>query len=72
MPGEGHASPYLAEFAPHERQAGLNPNSGHQQRLGRPMPPLRPILPPLQDCGAWCQRSTRSRGCLDLSTEKQR
>ena len=25
MPGEGHASPYLAEFAPHERQGRVEP-----------------------------------------------
>jgi len=28
MPGEGHASPYLAEFAPHERQGRVEPEVG--------------------------------------------
>ena len=28
MPGEGHASPYLAEFAPHERQGRVEPELG--------------------------------------------
>ena len=28
MPGEGHASPYLAEFAPHERQGKVEPELG--------------------------------------------
>ena len=27
MPGEGHASPYLAEFAPHERQGRVEPET---------------------------------------------
>ena len=28
MPGEGHASPYLAEFTPHERQGRVEPELG--------------------------------------------
>ena len=45
MLSDGHASPSLAEFAPHERQGRVGSNSGHQQCLGQPMPALLPIRP---------------------------
>jgi hypothetical protein len=72
MPGEGHASPYLAEFAPHERQGKVEPELGPSTAPGTAYATVTSNSPSAAGLWAWCQRSTRSRGRLDLSTEKHR
>ena len=71
MPGEGHASPYLA--APHERQGRVEPEVGPSTAPGTAYATVTSDSP--SAAGLWGvvpEIDTRSRGCLDLSTEKHR
>ena len=72
MPGEGHASPYLAEFAPHERQGRVEPELGPSTAPGTAYATVTSDSP--SAAGLWGvvpEIDTEPR-LFDLSTEKHR
>jgi hypothetical protein len=70
MPSQGLASPYLAKFAPHERQDRVEPELGPSTVPRTAYPAVTSDSPQLLGCRAKFRTSIRSRGCLNLSPDK--